>query len=236
MSIASTVKEGQIDEICRTADAFTKSVVRTALEELIAEGELETEGAQRVISNGDRLRAKMIPAYKVAIAELSTKRTSCLALISSGKKVVIKATTGKKLISGAKDTFPGWIDADFTNYGCDVLGEAKPETPVEVFEMTAAADFSGIFGSFDVELDDLAFDQEQVIEFARENTDWLHPEGYATLLLFKVGKGGKKKFFVARVCRSAGRLEAYAHHFSIDYVWDAEHRYRVVVPQLKLKS
>ena len=199
---------------------------------MIADGELTHDGAQLVIGRGDRLKVKMIAAYKAAITELVAVVTSCLTLVSSGSQVIIRKTSGKKLISQAKKLFPGWIDPDFTNYGCNVPSEARPDMPVEVFEMTADATFETIFNSFEAELDNLALTQEQIISFVEEHESWLHPQGYATFFLFKANG----KFFVAYVFRLDRKLGVRVFHFSRGYVWDASRRYRIVVPQLKLKS
>lgn len=230
-SIAS-VTSGQIDEICRTAEAIAKPAMKIAVEQMIADGEIGFDGIQRVIEKADRLKVKAIAFYKTAIAELSAVVTSCLTLISGGEKIAIKATSGKKLISQAKKVFPGWIDPDFENYGCNVADEAKPETPVQVFELTTNADFQKMFGSFEAELDDLTLTQEQIISFVEEHESWLHPQGWYTFFLFKANG----KFFVARVDRSDRGLEVDVDHFSYAYVWHASVRGRVVVPQLKLKS
>lgn len=237
----ASVTSGQVDELCRMAESFAKSAVRTAVEQMMEAGELDHHGAQRVIGQGDRWKAKMITAYKTAIEKLSEAVTSCLRLISGGKKIIIRETSGQRLISQAKKVFPGWIDSDFTNWGCDVPGEARPETPVEVFEMTADADFRTMFGSFDCELDNLALTQNQIIAFVEDNEGWLHPDGWATFFLFGVRKKdneGKeyKEFFVASVGRSAARLGVFVDRFVRGDVWSACRRCRVVVPQLSLGS
>ncbi len=200
--------------------------MRIALEQMVSDGELTQDGAQQAIGRGDRLKAKAIAFYKTAIRELSEIATSCLKLISGGNELVIRKTTGKKIISTAKKLFPGWIDPDFTSYGCDVEGEAKPDTKVEVYEMIAAGDFQKIFSSFECDLDELTRTQEQIIAFVEDYENWLHPQGYATFFLFKANG----QFFVASVSRYGRRLRAGVYRFSSDGVGGASYRDRVVVP------
>jgi hypothetical protein len=171
------------------------------------------------------------------VADASRKTTEalpmgvvgCLKLISAGKKVVIAATSGKRTIAKAKKTFPGFLDSDFVNYGCNVPSEAKPETATEVYEMIEEdGDFRKIFGGFGVNLDLPCFTQDQIIEFVETQPDWLQQDGCATFFLYKVGK----EFFVASVSVPSAGLYVYAFRFSGDDVWRAEYRHRVVVPQL----
>ena len=229
-SIAS-VTEGQIFEICHTAESVAMPAMKIALGQMVADGQLDSNGAQLVIGRGDRLKAKMIAAYKAAITELAQVVTACAKLISGGHDIKIKKTSGKRFFSQMKKLFKGFLDQDFTSYGLDVESEERPETPVQVFELTANATFETIFKSFDVELDDLVLTQDQIISFVEEHKDWLHPEGWSEFFLTKVNG----QFFVVDVYRFARGLDAYVYHLSDDYVWGAGRRYRIVVPQQKLK-
>mgnify|MGYP001582370602 CR=1 FL=1 len=154
--------------------------------------------------------------------------TSIIRLISGGRNVAIRATTGTRTIAQATDVFTWGIDPDFTGWGLDVPGEAKPETPVEVHEMVKDGDFRTIFGSLGHELDGLCLTQEQVIAFVEDRKDWLRKEGFATFFLLKVGG----KFFVASVGLDSGeRPVAFVIRFSRGFVWDGVNRPRIVVPQ-----
>ena len=122
-------------------------------------------------------------------------KSSIFRLISGGKKIVIRATSGSKTIAQAKDIFTWGIDSDFVNWGLDVLGEAKPETPVEVHEMVEDGDFETIYDSLGRNLDDLCFEQEQIVIFVQDHKGWLRKDGCATFFLFKKNN----EFFVASV-------------------------------------
>lgn len=153
--------------------------------------------------------------------------TSILRLISGGKRITIRPTSGQRTIAQATDIFTWGIDSDFKNWGLDVRGEAKPETPVLVYEMVEDGDFETIFDSLG-RREDLCLTQEQIIAFAEDHKDWLRKEGYATFFLFKENR----KFFVAIVNLASGeRPRALAHRFSSAFVWDGGNRLRVVVPQ-----
>ena len=164
---------------------------------------------------------------------------SILNLISGGKKIVVRATSGKRTIAQAKDVFTWGIDSDFTNWDLDVPGEAKPETPVEIHEMTEDAVFKTIFESLGRNLDELCLTQDQIIVFVEDNKKWLRKDGYATFFLFTPRdepiNADKSNLFVANVrLASDERLYALVHRFSIDRVWNGGHRHRVVVPQQTL--
>jgi hypothetical protein len=158
---------------------------------------------------------------------------SILRLISGGKKIVIRATKGERTIAQAKEVFTWGIDRDFTNWGLDVPGEAKSETPVEIHEMTEDGNFKTIFNSLGRNLDELCFSQEQVITFVEDNKEWLRKDGYATFFLIKK----ENEFCVADVDLSEGGSPlALVARFSDDGGWGGDDRRRVVVPQQTLES
>jgi len=153
---------------------------------------------------------------------------SILRLISGGENIIIRATSGTKTISSATNVFTWDIDSDFKNWGLDVPGEAKLETPVDVHEMVQDGDFKTIFGSLGREMDDLCLTQEQVIAFVEDHEDWLRKECFATFFLFKV----EGKFFVARVSLDAGEgPDVSVGRFSNDSGWYGDNHHRMVVPQ-----
>ena len=88
--------------------------------------------------------------------------------------------------------------------------------------------FAQIFGGFGENLDRLCLEQDQIIRFVKDQAKWLHPDGYGTFFLFKVGD----EYFVADVRWHGGGLGADADRLSVDDVWCAEIRFRFVVPQL----
>ena len=146
----------------------------------------------------------------------------------NGGELMLPATTGDRTIAKAIAIFAGYIDPNFTNWELDVLAAATAKTCIEVHEMVCDANFKTIFAG-----NTKRFTQDQVIAFVETYANWLHPQGWATLLPFTVDG----KDFVARVSRySDGGLKVYVFRFSNDYVWDAEYRYRVVFPQLSAST
>lgn len=143
----------------------------------------------------------------------------------------LKATDGRRTIVGARKMFPGYFDSDYVNWGTDVPGQPTEETPFEVLELVKNGKFAQIFGAFGRPLDELCLSQDKILEFVENHSDKLHPKGWATFFLFKVGD----EFFVANVRRiDDGQLEASVARLSDDFVWNAEYRSRFVVPQLPL--
>ncbi len=230
-SIASEVKSGQIDEICRVAESCAKNAMSKALEQLVTDGEIAVDGAQRVIGRGDRLKVLMIIAYKAAVRELSQQVMNHLRLVSGGTTLTLKATSGQETIAQSKGIFD-WIDPDFVNYGCDVAGEAKPEMSVEVHEMMIDGDFQKIFGSFDAELDKLALTQEQIIGFVADHSAWLCTDGRSTFFLFKAKIEGEENFFVAFMGLYDEDFSVYVYRLSNGYNWSGDQHHRVVVSKL----
>lgn len=169
------------------------------------------------------------PCWVTAKQQLLAGTVGCLRNISLGKKVLIPATAGKRTIAKAKAIFPGYIDSDFINYGCDVEGAPAPETQTDVYEMVEDGNFRKIFGGFGCNLNQVCLTQDQIIAWVEINHQWLCTGGYGTFFLFKVGT----EFFVAYVSFDvAGALEVGVDRLSYDRVWFAYYRHRFVVPQL----
>lgn len=172
---------------------------------------------------------KVIEGELIGVLPAQTK-PAILQLISGGKNIVIRATSGQRTIAQANDVFTWYFDPNFKNWGLDVPGEAKPETPVEVHEMVKGGDFKTIFGSLGRELDTLSLTQEQIVAFVEDpkNKDWLRTDGYATFFLLKVGN----EFFVVYVGLDGdGGPGAGINRFSDAHVWSGVRRHRIVVPQ-----
>ena len=176
---------------------------------------------------------EQLQQYKTTSDE-PIKPRSILSRIVTG--LALPATKGKRLLSQQKDLFPGWIDSDFTNYGCDVAGEAKPETQVDVYELAEDATFKQMFEGQDI--NQLCLTQDQTASFVENHRGHLHPKGYATFFLFKVRmevEGEMKdQFFVAFVYWDgvARKLMVYVRRFSGGRVWRASSCRRFVLPQL----
>ena len=156
--------------------------------------------------------------------------------LSKGKKVIIGATNGRAIIAKAQETFPGYLDGDYVNYGTDVPGRPTKRTRVEVLELVKDGNFAQIYGGFGRSRDSLCLTQSQIIRFVKDHSLWLRRDGYGTFFLFKVDElkvqEESQKFFVANVRWYEGRLEAYVCRLSYGHVWSAEFRHRIVVPQL----
>ncbi len=141
------------------------------------------------------------------------------------KTIKLKAATGKETIAKASELFTGWIDSDFKNWNLDFTGEKTKAMELTVCEMTEDQTFAQMFPN----PEKMTLTQSQIIEFVKNHKDLLHPDGWATFFLFKVGT----EFFVARVhVYDDGQLYAHVHRLSFDYVWLAESRYRFVMPVL----
>ncbi len=157
-----------------------------------------------------------------------------LRLLTTEKKLIIKATDGKKTLAQAKDTFNGFIDPKFKNRGLDNPGVATPDTPIDMYEVIADATFKDMFCSLSGDLDKLCLTQSQIEEFCRTNNDLLQGDVYGMFFLFREDYG---YFLVARVCINSGGLAIYYNRFDhwpsipgIEYVWGGDRFYRVIVP------
>src|SRR6516225_10439495 len=109
---------------------------------------------------------------------------------------------------------------------CSVPGPPTTETRVRIYEMVKDCTFQDMFGGFGVGLDSLALTQAQIKQFAKRRGDWLKKGGNGTFFLFKTGN----EFFVAAVYFfSDGRLGVRVRDLTLERVFRAQKRHRVVV-------
>lgn len=156
------------------------------------------------------------------------KENQFLKLISGDKSLVLDAIKGTEILAEAKEMFK-YIDSDFRNWKADEKGPATKETAVHVYEMAQDATFSQMFGSLSSDLRKPCLTQAQIKNFVRKYREWLRTGGWATFFLFE----SNKELFVAHVdVLSDGLLWVDVRRFEYSYVWSAEGRYRLVVPQL----
>ena len=88
--------------------------------------------------------------------------------------------------------------------------------------------FKQLFGSLEGDVAKLCFTQTQIKNFVKKHRNWLRTDGYGTFFLFQ----SKEKFFVADVHVLSDGLHVYVYEFEDSFVWGAEDRHRLVVPQL----
>ena len=216
----------------RTADQETKfrrlleDIAKHAAELALKKVDPDKDGLQEVLKRGDEL--------KTAVAEITVAKTRELATVHhilhllTEEPLTIGPTDGSEILANADDVF-SYIDPDFRGWKADEPGEATGAVPAKVYELAQNADFAKMFGTLSGDTAKLCLTQAQIKAFVKQHRNWLRTDGYATFFLFK----SNGKFFVAVVYfYGVGRLKIDVGHFEDDYVWDAEDRHRLVVPQL----
>ncbi len=154
-------------------------------------------------------------------------------LISTGKRVVIGATNGTQTLASANDVFSS-ISPDFKNWGCDKAEQATPDVAVEVYEQIEDADYPKIFGGLDQNLDRLMLTTSQIKSFVVNHAqDYLLEAQWTCFrFLFKAGN----ELFIADVrVLLGGNHEVRVTRFLDGSIRHAEHRHRIVVPQVVAK-
>ena len=212
----SSITDGQIDKAGET--------LRTTFCKHLREhrDELDSSAVQKALGHST-LGLDLLAVVREHIEE------PILRCISEGENLVIPATDGKALISEAKDVFKVWIDPDFLRLDANEPSNPTPEAVPRVYEMERDTTFEQMFDSVCKDKDKICWTQSQIIGFVQKYPNWLHPEGWATFFPFK----SKRNFFVASVYwYDPARLDVNVRQREDDKVWDAGHRYRVVLPQL----
>ncbi len=225
---------GQKESCITLITDATRKATGVAIDELIEAGTVNKKNLQKVLSRGHEVVAAVTLLVKEKIAEIAENISGCLKLISGAECLEIEATDGSETIDKARDVFTtGYIDSDFKNYGCNVAAHPTEKTSVQVYEMIKDGTFAEIFGGLSTDLNKLCLTQAQIIAFVKKHRKWLRTEGYATFFPFKVGD---EVFVGSAGFDSGGHLGARVYRFDHDYVWNAEDRSRVVLPQLELEN
>jgi hypothetical protein len=136
-SIASDgeVSDGQIETCVTLVTDATRKGTGTALRELVKNGVLNKQNIERVRARGNEVVAEITRIVKEKFAEIAENIAGIVKLISGAETLELDETDGKATIAKAKDTFPGWIDSEFKEYGCDVKSEPTKKAQVSVHEM-----------------------------------------------------------------------------------------------------
>jgi hypothetical protein len=155
-----------------------------------------------------------------------------LKAISGNSPLVIESSNGRETVAQATDIF-SYIDSNFKHWGCDAPGPPTGRMPVSVYELAQDGAFAELFGDFGVEPVCLSLTQAQIKQFVKHHPRWLKPGGNGTFFLFK----SCTEFFVAAVFLfSDERIGVRLRRFSLERIFRAIKRHRLVVPQLKQAS
>lgn len=167
----------------------------------------------------------------LAKGDMIVSNAQILHRLYPDEEILVGATTGQETIAEANEVFPGYLDPNFQKWGTNKpSGNATEPTLAEVYELQKKAIFKQMFGSLG-NIDDLCWEQGQIIDFVKNHRDKLHPKGYSTFFPFKVE--GLKEPLVAIVFQNAGELEASVCWFGYGRVWRGGGRLWLVVPQLE---
>lgn len=233
MKPITSISAGQQEQCVNVIKDAARKAGEATIAELATNGIINSGNFQRVLEWGNKLVPAIQTFVKEQIVALAKDITGIVRLISGAETLELDETDGKATIAKAKETFSGYIDGDFKEWGCDVKSESTGKTQVTVHKMVKDGTFAQIFGGMSDDLNGFCLTQPQIIQSVEKHRKWLRTDGYGTFFLFKVGED----FFVANVnFDDGGRLEVFLHRFSGDYVWYAGYAHRIVVPQLALKS
>jgi hypothetical protein len=206
-----------------------RKIARAIIDELVQSGVINVFSLQRVLAQGNRIVAAVNTTVREEIAQI-VGNVDRAKLISGAVVLEIEETDGKETIAEASDTFTGGIYGLTKHEGHKAVPTKK--TRVQVYEMIKNGKYAEVFGGLSNDLNSLCFSESQIIQFVKKHRKWLRDESYGTFFLYK--KGGE--FFVARVGLGYSAPGVGVRPLSDAYVWRAEYRHRVVVPQLALET
>jgi hypothetical protein len=221
---------GQKESVVTLVTDATRKATGVAFDELAGNGVLNKDNVERIRARGNNLVSKITELVKMEFANMAEFIFGCLKLISGDETLELEHTDGKATIAKSGKLFNGCLDEYFRGWGLDVKSDLTQAQKVQVHEMIKDGTFAQIFKGLNDNLDALCLTQAQIIQFVEKHRKWLH--GYGTLFLFKVGD----EFFVAHVYVRDGELRVNASRFGDVFVWGADRRRRVVVPQLALAN
>lgn len=162
-----------------------------------------------------------------------SRKGDILRLISSGQDLTVGPCDGTRTIANSSNVFTWGITGHFESWGTNVAGKPTGPTKASVCELVQDAMIRQMFNSLGIPLNQLCWEQHQIIDFTLRYRSSLKKKGHANFFLFKVGD----EFFVAYVrLNMVEQPSAGVGRFSDDFLWRARYRPRVFLPQLSLKS
>lgn len=170
----------------------------------------------KMVVDGVRDPEKVAEALQAIVDGVAGVKVYLRELVNA----VVGPTDGTKTFANSGFVI-GYIHPDYK----PTAGQPTPETRVTVCEMIEDGNFVEVLGSLG-EARKRWQNEDQIVEFCQKHPGKLRKDGYATFFELEGG-------FVADVgVDDDGRLYAHLYHVSHDYVWSAEYRHRIVVPQL----
>ena len=148
--------------------------------------------------------------------------TSHYRRLASG--LIVPKTQGQRTFVAERLKFPGFFDSCWESYGTDKPSQAQPETLADVYEQTKNGEILDLLTSFHKDPTKLIWTQDQALAFIESHPDWFKNPDPSVLFPLEGS-------FVARVRRLGVKLRAIVRRFDFRGVWNAEYRFRLVLPQ-----
>jgi len=228
------ITSGQQEQCVTVIKDAARKGGEKAIAELSSSGIINLDNFQRVLGwKGlpPPIQALVKEKAKELIVAFLENIMGIVKLISGAKILELEETDGKETIAEASETFTSGIYGFTKPEGSKAVPTNK--ATAQVFEMVKDGTYAEIFGGMNNDLNSLCFTESQIIQFVKKHRKWLRTDGYGTFFLYKEGEDF---FFVADVVLYSGGPFVFRYPLSLDDVWGAEYRPRIVVPQLALKN
>lgn len=220
------ITSGQREVVVNVVVSAARRASDEAINELSTSGVLTDSNSQRIVAQGDRIKAAVKAVVQKTLAELAGNIIGVLKRVVLDRTIELVETDGTGIIAGATDLFTGGV------YGATRRRPCKPtaKTTVSVWQMIADGTYRTIFSGFGENLKRLCWTEAQIVALCRDHRELLRTHGYGTFFLFE-GENGS--FCVARVdVDGSGRLRVLVYSIDYDYVWGSRSQHHTIVPQL----
>lgn len=155
-------------------------LIGASIERVKNEKSLFGSALKKLVNSTEEELTEYLQAVSVIKKLKKSKEIIPLQFISAlGKRMVLKALTGERMLYQAKDTF---IEISSPLSDLRKPGIATGKTSVLVFENHDYSSFEDLFWSLPGTLGDKVFTQDQIIEFCRNKKLWLKFGSYTYFL------------------------------------------------------
>lgn len=161
----------------------------------------------------------------------SNKKETGFKILES---VVIRATSGKRLIIKSESIFNSFIDSDFKNWDLENWEEGRPEIDFLICEIDKDTPFPQMFTKINSNLDDLVVTQDQIIYFCEKYPGKINRDGCQVFFLIK----RDKEYFVVGVSRTPNpnNLAVFVYRIDREVPIYARYHHRLVIPDFSIKE
>lgn len=162
-----------------------------------------------------------------------------LRLISKNHDLFLPKVDGNLTINSQNNIFSSVVGSNMSQNVSNHQGVFMPETPIQIFELIHNSQLIDIFEYLPGNWNQKWLSQNQLIIYCEKYPYWIREKGQGTLILMKINENEaipynnpQDNLMVAGIYKHGVGFGISIIELNLDFVWNAEEHYRVVMPKI----